>query len=113
MELIRVRKDYAGAAPLASPPASRSAALIEAYNELIPEFERGTQNKVVTSFGGDDIPRRIEGGEPGDLVIIWRAHLDKLVKQRIVVPGSEMDLVRSSIGVAVRDRTSETGYQHR
>jgi molybdate transport system substrate-binding protein len=42
-------------------------------------------------------------GEPADLVIIWRAHLDKLVNQRIVAQGSEMDLVRSSIGLAVRD----------
>ena len=83
--------------------AMTSAALTETYNELIPEFERTTQSKVVTSFGGDDIPKRLEGGEPADLVIIWRVHLDKLVKQGIVVPGSEVDLVRSSIGLAVRD----------
>jgi molybdate transport system substrate-binding protein len=68
--------------------AMTSAALAEAYTELIPEFQRATQSKVVTSFGGDDIPKRLEGGEPADLVIIWRAHLDKLVRQRTVVPGS-------------------------
>jgi hypothetical protein len=28
---------------------------------LIPEFERATQSKVVTSFGGDDIPKRLGG----------------------------------------------------
>jgi molybdate transport system substrate-binding protein len=83
--------------------AMTSAALTEAYSELIPEFERGNQSKVVTSFGGDDIPKRLERGEPADLVIIWRAHLDRLINQHIVAQGSEMDLVRSSIGVAVRD----------
>src|SRR3954451_874956 len=83
--------------------AMTSAALTEAYSELIPEFERATQSKLVTSFGGDDIPKRLERGEPADVVIIWRAHLDKLVEQRIVVQGSEVDLVRSSIGLAVRD----------
>jgi molybdate transport system substrate-binding protein len=83
--------------------ALTSAALTEAYGELIPEFERATQIKVVTSFGGDDIPKRLEGGEPADVVIIWRVHLDKLVKEGLVVQGSEVDVVGSLIGVAVRD----------
>ena len=102
--VFMVSLSAAGAAELR---ALTSAALTEAYGELIPEFERATQTTVVTSFGGDDIPKRPERGEPADVVIIWRAHLDKLVKQRIVVQGSEVDVVRSSIGVAVRDGISK------
>ena len=35
-------------------------------------------------------------------MIIWRKDLDKLAKQGLVVKGSEVDVVRSNIGVAVR-----------
>ncbi|MCU1330150.1 MAG: transporter substrate-binding protein [Bryobacterales bacterium] len=83
--------------------ALTSAALTEAYGEIIPEFERATQTKVVTSFGGNDIPGRLEAGESADVVIIWRTHLDKLVNEGILVRGTELDLVQSRIGVVVRD----------
>jgi molybdate transport system substrate-binding protein len=79
-----------------------SAALTEAASELFPEFERVTHIKVANSFGGDDIPGRLQSGEPADLVIIWRVHVDKLKGQGRLVPGSEVDVVRSKIGVAVR-----------
>lgn len=79
-----------------------SAALTEAAGELIPKFERATNIKVINSFGGDDIPTRLESGEPADLVIIWREHVDKLTGRGLLVRGSEVDIVRSKIGVAVR-----------
>src|SRR5208282_803453 len=37
-----------------------------------------------------------------DVVILAGPALDELIKQRKVVPGSRVDLARSSIGVAVR-----------
>jgi molybdate transport system substrate-binding protein len=82
--------------------AVTSNALAESFRDLIPKFERATQMKIVSSFGGEDIPGRIEGGEPADVLIIWRTHLDKLVKEGLVIEGSEVDVVRSSIGVAIR-----------
>jgi len=82
--------------------ALTSAALTESYNELAPEFEHNIQSKVTTGFGGDDLPKRIANGEPADLVIVWRVHLDQLVRDGFVVKGSEVDVVHSKIGVAVR-----------
>ncbi len=79
-----------------------SNALAESFREVIPEFERTSQIKVLSSFGGDDIPKRIEGGEPADVLIIWRTHLDKLATEGFVVQASETDVVRSNIGLAVR-----------
>src|SRR4029453_17001565 len=85
-----------------------SGAFTAAYLELVPEFERATRNKVVTSFGGslgngpETIPNRLQRGEPADIVILAAAALDDLIKQGKVVPGSRVDLVRSSIGMAVR-----------
>ncbi len=78
------------------------------YNELIPEYERATQNKIVTAYGAsmgnapDSIPMRLQRGEPVDVVILAATALDELIKQGKVVAGSRVDLVRSSIGMAVR-----------
>ena len=85
-----------------------SGAFTAAYLELVPEFERATRNKVVTTFGGsmgagpETIPNRLQRGEPADVVILAAAALDDLIKQGKVVAGSRVDLVRSSIGMAVR-----------
>jgi molybdate transport system substrate-binding protein len=85
-----------------------SGAFTAAYRELIPQFERATANKVVTSYGAsmgnapDSIPMRLERGEAADIVILARPALDELVNQGKVLSGSRVDLVRSSIGMAVR-----------
>ena len=85
-----------------------SGAFTAPYLEVIPQFERATHNKVVTAYGAsmgnapDSIPSRLERGEPVDVVILAAPALDDLIKQGKVVPGSRVDLVRSSIGVAVR-----------
>jgi len=85
-----------------------SGGLTQAYLELVPEFERATQHKIVSAFGAsmggapDSIPSRLQRGEPVDIVILARSALDGLVTQGKVVAGSQVDLVRSSIGMAVR-----------
>ena len=50
----------------------------------------------------DSIPSRIARGEPVDVVIVVDTGLESLIKQGKVVPGSRVDLARSSIGMAVR-----------
>ena len=50
----------------------------------------------------DSIPSRLRRGEPADVVILARPARDALVKDGKVVAGSQVDLVRSSIGLAVR-----------
>src|SRR2546427_3035820 len=85
-----------------------SGAFTAAYLEIVPEFERATRNTVVTAFGAsmgnapDSIPSRLQRGEPVDVVIMADSALDDLIKHGKVVTGSRVDLVRSSIGVAVR-----------
>ncbi len=85
-----------------------SGGLTAAFQELTPEFERTTGNKLVASFGpsmGDApvaIPARLARGEAADIVILARQALDNLVAAGKVVRGSETDLVRSEIGVAVK-----------
>jgi molybdate transport system substrate-binding protein len=98
----------AGTAHAAEIKVMTSGAFTEAYLQIVPEFERATQNKIVTSYGAsmgnapDSIPSRMERGEPVDVVILAAEALDGLIKTGKVIPGSRVDLVRSSIGMAVR-----------
>lgn len=85
-----------------------SGGFTAAYNELTPDYEKTSGRKVQTAYGAsmgaasDSIPSRLARGEPADVVILARPALDALVKDGKVVPGSQVDLVRSSIGFAVR-----------
>lgn len=85
-----------------------SGGFTAAYNELTPGYEKTSGYKVQTAYGAsmgaasDSIPSRLARGEPADIVILARPALDALVKEGKVVPGSQVDLVRSSIGFAVR-----------
>jgi molybdate transport system substrate-binding protein len=85
-----------------------SGAFTAAYLQLVPEFERTTHHQVLTAYGAsmgnapDSIPSRLQRGEPVDVVILADVALDELIMQGKVVSGSRVDLVRSSIGMAVR-----------
>jgi molybdate transport system substrate-binding protein len=90
-----------------------SGAFTAAYLQVVPEFEHTTHIKIVTAYGAsmgnapDSIPSRLRRGEPVDVVILAGDALDELIKQGKVVPGSRVDLVRSSIGMAVRAGASK------
>lgn len=94
------------------PPAEihvmTSGGFTAAYNDLRPDFERRTGHTVKTAYGAsmgnatDSIPSRLGRGEPADVVILARSALDALASDGKVVPGSQVDLVRSSIGFAVK-----------
>jgi molybdate transport system substrate-binding protein len=80
-----------------------SIATREAYNELVPQFERTNSHSVTTTWAGTvDIVKRLAAGEVHDLIIISSTELDELVKQGKVATGSRIDLAKSGIGVAVR-----------
>jgi molybdate transport system substrate-binding protein len=104
---------FAGATCAEEIKVMTSGAFTAAYLELILEFQRTTHHKIVTAYGAsmgnapDSIPSRLERGEPVDVVIMAADALDQLIKQAKVVPGSRVDLVRSSIGMAVRAGASK------
>jgi molybdate transport system substrate-binding protein len=85
-----------------------SGGLTAAYQALVPEFERATGNKVLTAYGPsmgttvNAIPVRLERGEPADVLIMVGYALGDLIKNGKVVADSRVDLVKSSIGVAVK-----------
>jgi len=80
-----------------------SGAFKEAYQALVPEFERASGRKVATIQAPSiDMMKRLKGGETVDLVIMAGNSIDELVREGKIVPGSRADLARSGIGVAVR-----------
>ena len=80
-----------------------SAAMKEAFLELIPEFEKASGHKVVTLWaGGVDIVKRVKAGEVVDLVVLARPAVEGLIKEGKVAPGGRVDLANSGVGVAVR-----------
>jgi len=85
-----------------------SGAFTAAYQELIPAYERATHDKLITEYGAstgttpDTIPHRLERGEAIDVVIMASKPLDDLIRAGKVKPGSRIDLVSSSIVMAVK-----------
>jgi molybdate transport system substrate-binding protein len=79
-----------------------------AYKELAPQFEQKTGDTLITGWGPsmgttkDAVPTRLARGEEIDVLIMVGYALDNLAKQGKVIPGSEVELARSNIGVAVK-----------
>jgi len=85
-----------------------SGGLSAAFEALVPVFEKETGNKVLVIRGPsmgttvNAIPVRLDRGEPADVLIMVGYALTDLGKKGKVVPGTEVELVRSPIGVAVK-----------
>ncbi len=54
------------------------------------------------SVGGVDAARRVQAGEPFDVVVLASDAIDKLVAEGRVVSGSKTDFARSAVAIAVR-----------
>jgi len=85
-----------------------SGGLAPAFALLSPQFERATGTYVETAWGPSmgtttgAIPVRLARGESADVLIMVRTALDDMVNQGWVIPGSEVDLAVSRIGMAVK-----------
>ena len=80
-----------------------SGATKEIIFELVPKFEKSSGHKVVATFTGTaGIRKRIGDGEVYDLVIVGAPVIDSFIAQGKLAPGSRVELMKSSVGVAVR-----------
>jgi molybdate transport system substrate-binding protein len=80
-----------------------SVALTSALDELAPQFERATGNKLTIGYGLiSDIRKRIIAGETADVVILSRPAMEDLQKQDKIAPGSIANVVATPVAVAVR-----------
>jgi molybdate transport system substrate-binding protein len=91
----------AGAAQAAEIKVMASAAIHDAYVELIPAFERATENKVTTEWVPTaEMMTRLKGGEIVDVVIMAVNGMDELNSLGKV--GNGTAVARSGVGVAVQ-----------
>jgi molybdate transport system substrate-binding protein len=74
-----------------------------AVEELLPAFEKASGDKVVATWATSALlNERIRKGEVADLLISTRAGIDDLIKTGRVAAGSDADIARVGVGVAVR-----------
>jgi molybdate transport system substrate-binding protein len=80
-----------------------SMATRQVLGELAAAYEQRAGCPVqIESVGGVDAARRVQAGEPFDLVVLASDAIDKLAASGFVAAGSKVDLVRSPVAVAVR-----------
>jgi molybdate transport system substrate-binding protein len=80
-----------------------SIATREAYNELVPQFEKSSGHKVVTTWAGTTaIMQKMAAGERHDLIIISGTEIDELIRQGKIIADSRVNLARCGIGIAIR-----------
>jgi molybdate transport system substrate-binding protein len=78
------------------------------YDQLVPEFERTTAIMVTTGSGSSQgtgpqtIAAQLARGVPTDVVILSREGLTELIAANRIAAGTDVDLARTPIGVAVR-----------
>jgi molybdate transport system substrate-binding protein len=79
-----------------------------AYEKLLPEFERTSGIKVTTGSGASQgtgpqtIAAQLARGVPADVVILSREGLSELIAAKKIAAGTDVDLARVPLGVAVR-----------
>lgn len=75
----------------------------EAYNALLPGFEKATGNRVTTNWGGvTGVARRVANGETADIIILPVAQIDDLIARGKLVMATRVVVASSGVGVAVR-----------
>ncbi len=79
-----------------------SMATREMLAELIPEYERQSGRFVIIeSVGGVAAARRVQEGEPFDIVVLAADALDRLAEAGRIDSESRVDVARSGVSVAV------------
>src|SRR6201995_3491841 len=79
-----------------------------AYEQLLPEFERTSGVKVTTGSGASQgsgpqtIGAQLASGAAADVVILSREGLEDLVAAKLIAAGSDVDLARVGLGLAMR-----------
>jgi molybdate transport system substrate-binding protein len=109
----------AGAADAAEIKVLISNALKSTMEELTPQFEKASGNKLAITFGAAaELKTSIEKGTPIDLAILTTATTDDLVKEGKLLAAGRVDIARAGAGLAARkgapkiDISTTEGFKH-
>ena len=84
-----------------------------AYREALPDFEKTSGIKVTTATGASQgngpntIGAQLRRGETADMVIMNKAGLDDLMAEGKIAKGTNVDLARTRLAVAIRSGASK------
>lgn len=85
-----------------------SMATRELLGELAAQFQQRSGRVVAAeAAGGVDVAKRVEQGEPFDVVVLASNAIDKLIASGRVLSDSRADLVESGVAIAVREGTQQ------
>ena len=80
-----------------------SNAVKSVLEELAPQFEKATQNRIVFTFDtAVALKGQIEKGAAFDLAVLTDGGVDDLIKQGRISSAARMALARSGVGVAIK-----------
>ena len=80
-----------------------TTAMKTTLDDLMPEFEKSTGNKVTIHFAPSaKIKQRVADGEETDVAIATAEGLEELIQTNKIVNGSRADLAQSRVGLAVQ-----------
>jgi len=80
-----------------------TTAMKTVFEELSPQFERATGNRLIVDFGPSlQLEKRLGEGEAADMAIVSAAGASDLIARGKIVPGSAVEVARSGLGVAVQ-----------
>jgi molybdate transport system substrate-binding protein len=100
--LVVVGLGRAGAAQAADIKVLCSTALRTVMQELIPEFEHATGNKVIVEYGvSAPLQRRVETGEAIDAIFLTVKQFDALVEANKIAAGTRTVVARSGMAMAI------------
>ncbi len=78
-------------------------AMTEPIKKVGADFSRKTSNKLdVTTNTTGALQGLLRKGEKADIIIVSAPGMDALEKEKLVVPGTRVDLARGLVGVGVR-----------
>jgi molybdate transport system substrate-binding protein len=102
LALVIALSAAAGTAPAAEINVMLTDALGTSFNELAPKFARTNGHTIHEVHGpSGGLVRRLNAGEPADVIFINDGGIDELIKQGKLQSG-RTDLTRTGIGIAVR-----------
>ncbi len=79
-----------------------SGAVRDTLNQLVPQFEQVSGNKVSMDFSSaDPLKRRIDAGEAFDIAILGPIQINSLIKQNKIIADTRIAFGRSGLGIGV------------
>jgi molybdate transport system substrate-binding protein len=74
-----------------------------ALEELAPQFEKTTGNKLTITWGTAAIlVKKIQAGESADLLVLTKQGLNDLIKDNKIAPGSDANFASSGMALVVK-----------